>query len=61
MSFYTFATQLEEPQLWAAIEERDTVIFQENNFEISTHHDGDPYYNYELELNALTFLEPDAH
>jgi len=45
--------QLDEPHLWATIEERDAVIFQENNFEIFIDPDGDTHHYYELEINAL--------
>lgn len=47
------AAQLEEPHLWATIEERDTVIFMENNFEVFIDPDGDTHHYYELEVNAL--------
>lgn len=43
---------MEEPHLWATIEERDAVIFQENNFEIFIDPDGDTHNYYELEINA---------
>ena len=51
--FLYIAAQLEEPHLWATIEERDAVIFQENNFEIFIDPDGDTHNYYELEINAL--------
>lgn len=47
------AAQLEEPNIWATIDERDAVIFQENNFEVFIDPDGDTHHYYELELNAL--------
>ncbi|WP_234571404.1 carbohydrate-binding family 9-like protein [Rhodohalobacter sp. 614A] len=47
------AAQLEEPHLWATIDERDAVIFMENNFEIFIDPDGDTHHYYELEVNAL--------
>ncbi|MDZ7717441.1 MAG: carbohydrate-binding family 9-like protein [Balneolaceae bacterium] len=47
------AAQLEEPHLWATIEKRDAIIFQENNFEIFIDPDGDTHNYYELEINAL--------
>ena len=51
--FLYIAAQLEEPHLWATFDERDAVIFQENNFEIFIDPDGDTHHYYELEINAL--------
>ncbi len=51
--FLYVAAEMEEPHLWATIEERDAVIFQENNFEIFIDPDGDTHNYYELEINAL--------
>lgn len=50
--FYIAAT-LEEPHLWATLEERDAVIFHENNFEVFIDPNGDTHNYYELEVNAL--------
>lgn len=47
------AAQIEEPHVWATIDERDAVIFMENNFEIFIDPDGDTHNYYELEVNAL--------
>lgn len=51
--FLYIAAQMEEPHLWATIDERDAVIFHENNFEIFIDPDGDTHNYYELEINAL--------
>lgn len=51
--FLYIAAKMEEPHLWATIEERDAVIFMENNFEIFIDPDGDTHNYYELEVNAL--------
>lgn len=51
--FLYIAAELEEPNLWATFDERDAVIFQENNFEIFINPDGDTHNYYELEINAL--------
>ncbi|MCG2589587.1 carbohydrate-binding family 9-like protein [Rhodohalobacter sulfatireducens] len=51
--FLYIAAEMVEPHLWATIEERDAVIFQENNFEIFIDPDGDTHNYYELEINAL--------
>jgi len=44
---------LEEPHLWATLKERDSVIFQDNDFEVFIDPDGDTHDYYELEMNAL--------
>jgi hypothetical protein len=47
------AAQLEEPHIWGTIEQRDAVIFMDNNFEIFIDPDSDTHNYYELEVNAL--------
>jgi hypothetical protein len=44
---------LEEPHLWATLTERDSIIFQDNDFEVFIDPDGDTHNYYELEMNAL--------
>ncbi|HPW18448.1 MAG TPA: carbohydrate-binding family 9-like protein [Candidatus Aminicenantes bacterium] len=44
---------LEEPHLWATLRERDSIIFQDNDFEVFIDPDGDTHAYYELEMNAL--------
>jgi Carbohydrate family 9 binding domain-like len=51
--FMYFGAQLEEPDLWATLKERDSVIFQDNDFEIFIDPDGDTHAYYELEVNAF--------
>jgi len=51
--FMYFAAELEEPDLWATLKERDSIIFQDNDFEIFIDPDGDTHAYYELEVNAL--------
>jgi hypothetical protein len=51
-SFYIGA-DLEEPDLWGTLEARDSVIFQDNDFEVFIDPDGDTHSYYELEINAL--------
>jgi len=46
------AAQMEEPDLWATITQRDAVIFQDNDFEIFLDPDGDARAYFELEINA---------
>lgn len=45
--------ELEEPDLWGALTERDAVIFHDNDFELFIDPDGDTHEYYELEINAL--------
>jgi len=45
--------KLQEPQIWATLKQRDTIIFYNNDFEIFIDPDGDTYNYYELEMNAL--------
>jgi hypothetical protein len=53
--FYV-AAEMEEPDLWATLTERDAVIFQDNDFELFIDPDGDTHAYYELEVNALGTL-----
>jgi hypothetical protein len=45
--------KMEEPQLWATLTERDSVIFRDNDFEVFLDPDGDNHQYVELEINAL--------
>jgi hypothetical protein len=47
------AAELEEPHVWAALTEHDSVIFHDNDFEAFLDPDGDSHLYAELELNAL--------
>jgi hypothetical protein len=50
--FYV-AADLEEPDVWATLRERDSVIFRDNDFELFMDPDGDTHAYYELEVNAF--------
>jgi len=50
--FYV-AAQLEEPDVWATLTERESIIYYDNNFEVFIDPDGDTHNYYELEVNAL--------
>lgn len=50
--FYV-AAELEEPDVWATLKERDSVIFRDNDFELFIDPDGDTHNYYELEVNAF--------
>jgi hypothetical protein len=44
---------LEEPNLWATLTARDSVIFQDHDFEVFIDPDGDTHGYFEIEINAL--------
>ncbi len=50
--FYV-AAELEEPDVWATLTERESIIYHDNNFEVFIDPDGDTHSYYELEVNAL--------
>ena len=47
------AAEMEEPDVWGTLTERDSVIFHDNDFEVFIDPDGDTHAYYELEVNAL--------
>ncbi len=47
------AAWLEEPHVWGSLEQRDAVIYHDNDFEVFIDPDGDNHLYYELEINAL--------
>ena len=51
--YFYIAAELEEPHVWATLTEHDSVIFQDNDFEIFIDPDGDNHSYYEIEINAL--------
>jgi len=51
--YFYIGAYLEEPHLWATLTARDSIIFQDNDFEIFIDPDGDTHNYYELEMNAL--------
>lgn len=55
-NFFYIGAQLEEPHIWATYDQRDMVIFHENDFEIFIDPDGDTHHYYELEINALNTI-----
>jgi hypothetical protein len=44
--------ELEEEHVWATLSERDSVVYQDNDFELFIDPDGDSHRYYELEINA---------
>lgn len=51
--YFYVSAELEEPDIWGTLTERDTVIFYDNDFEIFIDPDGDTHAYYEFEMNAL--------
>src|SRR5262249_22277598 len=47
------AAELDEPHVWGTLKAHDSVIFQDNDFEVFLDPDGDSHLYAELELNAL--------
>ncbi|MCW5936004.1 MAG: carbohydrate-binding family 9-like protein [Fimbriimonadaceae bacterium] len=52
-AYFYVGAELEEPHLWATFTEHDSVIFQDNDFEVFIDPDGDNHQYYEYEINAL--------
>ena len=50
------AALLEEPHVWGTLTERNSVLFQDNDFEVFIDPDGDNHNYYELEINALNTI-----
>ena len=48
--------EMEEDRIWATLTERDSVIFNDNDFEIFIDPDGDTHNYYEFEMNALNTI-----
>jgi hypothetical protein len=51
--FFYVGAELEEPDIWATLTARDSVIFHDNDFEVFIDPDGDTHAYYELEVNAF--------
>jgi hypothetical protein len=51
--YFYIGAYLEEPHVWATLTERDSIIFEDNDFEVFIDPDGDTHAYYELEMNAL--------
>ena len=52
-TYFYVAAEMEEPDLWAKLTERDAVIYHDNDFEVFIDPDGDSHEYYELEVNAF--------
>lgn len=48
--------ELEEPHIWATMEQRDEIIYFDNDFEVFIDPDGDNHNYFEIEVNALNTI-----
>ncbi|MCF7919070.1 MAG: carbohydrate-binding family 9-like protein [Candidatus Cloacimonetes bacterium] len=51
--YFYIAAKLSEKHVWGTLDVHDSVIFQDNDFEVFIDPDGDTHNYYELEINAL--------
>lgn len=51
-NFYV-ALDMEEPDLWGTLTERDAIVYNDNDVEVFIDPDGDTHNYYELEVNPL--------
>lgn len=47
------AAELQEPEVWANLRQRDTIVYYNNDFEVFIDPNGDGHHYYEIEVNAL--------
>ncbi len=52
-TYFYVAALLDEPHVWGTLTKHDSVIFQDNDFEIFIDPNGDNHEYYEIEINAL--------
>jgi len=45
--------EMEEPHLWATLQDRDAIIYRDDDFEVFLDPDGDGLAYFEIEINAL--------
>src|SRR5690606_29946519 len=50
-SYLYIGARMEEPHVWGSLTEKNSVIFQDNDFEVFIDPDGDHHNYYELEVN----------
>jgi len=54
--YFYIAASLEEPHVWGTLEQRDEIVFHDNDFEVFIDPDGDTREYYEIEVNALNTI-----
>ena len=47
------AAELEEPSVWADLQQRDTIVYYNHDFEVFIDPDGDSHNYFEIETNAI--------
>ncbi len=52
-TYFYIAAEMEEPHVWGTLTEHDSVIFEDNDFEVFIDPNGDNHEYYEIEINAL--------
>ncbi len=55
-NYFYIAAELEEPDIWGTLKNRDDIIFYDNDFEIFVDPDGDSHNYLEYEMNALNTI-----
>jgi hypothetical protein len=51
--YFYVGADMEEPHVWGTLQEKNAIIFQDNDFEAFIDPDGDGLHYYEFEINAL--------
>ena len=51
--YFYIAAELSEPHVWGTLTKHDSVIFQDNDFEVFVDPNGDSHEYFEFEINAL--------
>jgi hypothetical protein len=52
-NYFYVAADMVEPHVWGTLTKRDSIIYNDNDFEVFIDPDGDNHDYYELEVNAL--------
>ena len=52
-NYLYIGAKIEEEHIWAYLDKKDQIVFQENDFEVFIDPDGDSENYYELEINAI--------
>jgi hypothetical protein len=55
-TYLYIGAELEEPHVWATLQQHDDIVFHDNDFEIFIDPDGDRREYYEIEVNALNTI-----
>jgi len=52
-TYFYVAIEMEEPDLWGTLTERDAIVYNDNDAEVFIDPDGDSHNYYEIEVNPL--------